>query len=53
MKVKKMNDVSNRTVVVLLIATIVVSLGGTLISLTAINNRLGVLGLAPITGFAT
>lgn len=47
-----MNEISNRTVVILLIATVVISLGGTFISLSAINNRLSALGLAPITGFA-
>ena len=47
-----MKEVSNRTVVLLLIATIAISLGGTLISLSAINNRLTFLGLAPITGLA-
>ncbi|MCH8003660.1 MAG: hypothetical protein IH934_03425 [Nanoarchaeota archaeon] len=48
-----MNEVSNRTIMVLLVATIVVSLGGTFISLSAVNNRLTSIGLAPITGFAT
>lgn len=42
-----MVDVSNRTLATLLVAAIVISLGGTLISL----DRLG--GLAPLTGQAT
>tara|TARA_Y100000310_G_scaffold241784_1_gene245870 strand:+ start:31611 stop:32324 length:714 start_codon:yes stop_codon:yes gene_type:complete len=46
-------EVSNKTIMVLLIATIVVSLGGTYISLSAVNNRLASIGLAPITGFVT
>ena len=45
-----MKEVSNRAVMALLIATIVISLGGTFISLTTINNRLVGLGLTPITG---
>jgi len=45
-----MREVSNRAVMALLIATIVISLGGTFISLTTINNRLVGLGLTPITG---
>ncbi|MCH8003659.1 MAG: hypothetical protein IH934_03420 [Nanoarchaeota archaeon] len=48
-----MNEISNRTIMVLLVATIVISLGGTFISLSAVNNRLTSIGLAPITGFAT
>ena len=48
-----MGEISNRTVLALLIATLVISLGGTYISLSAVNNKLVSLGLAPITGFAT
>ena len=47
-----MKEVSNRTILMLLLATIVISLGGTFISLNAINNRLIGIGLEPITGFA-
>jgi hypothetical protein len=47
-----MRDVSNRTVLMLLFATIAISLGGTFITLNAVNDRLGTLGLAPVTGFA-
>ena len=47
-----MNDISNRTVVALLVATIVVSLGGTFIALNSVNNKLNYLGLGPVTGFA-
>ena len=45
-------EVSNRTIMALLIATVVVSLGGTYISLSAVNNKLTSIGLVPITGFA-
>ncbi|MDP6139364.1 MAG: hypothetical protein QGI89_04705 [Candidatus Woesearchaeota archaeon] len=48
-----MGEISNRTILALLIATLVISLGGTYISLSAVNNKLVSLGLAPITGFAT
>ena len=48
-----MDDVSNKTVVMLLIATVVVSLGGAYISLNAVNNKLSGIGVGPITGFAT
>ena len=48
-----MDDVSNKTVVALLIATIVISLGGAYVSLNAVNNKLSSIGLSPITGFAT
>ena len=48
-----MNDVSNKTIFALLVATVVISLGGTYyISMSAVNNKLGSLGFAPITGFA-
>ncbi len=47
-----MGDISNRTVVLLLIATIIISLGGAFISLSTVNSRLSGMGLAPITGFA-
>ena len=51
-----MNNVSNKTILALLVATIVISLGGTYyISMSAVNDRLGSLGFAPvtpITGFA-
>ena len=45
-------EVSNKTILALLVATVVISLGGTYISLSAINDRLTSIGLAPITGFA-
>lgn len=45
-----MKEVSNRTVMTLLIATIVISLGGTFVSLSAINKLTG-LGFQQITGF--
>ena len=48
-----MDDVSNKTVVMLLIATVVVSLGGAYVSLNAVNNKLSGIGLSPITGLAT
>ena len=48
-----MDDVSNKTVVMLLIATVVVSLGGAYISLNAVNNKLSGIGVGPITGLAT
>ncbi len=47
-----MNEISNRTLVALLVATVVVSLGGTFIALGSINNKLSSLGLGTITGFA-
>ena len=47
-----MKDISNRTVVALLIATIVVSLGGTFVVLNNINSKLASLDLGTITGFA-
>ena len=50
-----MNDVSNKTIFALLVATVVISLGGTYISMSAVNNKLGSLGFtptAPITGLA-
>jgi len=47
-----MKEVSNRTIVALLVATIVVSLGGTFVTLNSLNNRLGALGVSQITGFA-
>ena len=46
-----MNDVSNKTIFALLVATVVISLGGTYISMSAVNNKLGSLGFGPITGF--
>lgn len=48
-----MDDVSNKTVVMLLIATVVVSLGGAYISLNAVSTKLSGIGVGPITGFAT
>lgn len=47
-----MKDISSKTVVALLVATIVISLGGTFATLNALNNKLGV-GMPQITGFAT
>lgn len=47
-----MKRVSNRTVTLLLIATIIIAIGGTFFSLEAVNRGLSALGLAPITGFA-
>jgi len=47
-----MNEISNKTVVALLVATIIVSLGGTFIALGSVSNKLSSLGLGPITGFA-
>lgn len=47
-----MNEISNRTLVALLVATVVVSLGGTFIALGSVNNKLSSLGLGTITGFA-
>ncbi len=45
-------DVSNRTVLALLLATLAISIGGTFISLSTINSRLAGAGFEPITGFA-
>lgn len=47
-----MDDISNKTVVALLVATIVVSLGGTFIALNSVNSKLSSLGIGQITGFA-
>ena len=50
-----MNDLPNKTILALLVATVAISLGGTYISMSAVNDRLGSLGFAPvtpITGFA-
>jgi hypothetical protein len=48
-----MGEISNKTILALLVATVVVSLGGAYISISAVNSRLSSVGLAPITGFAT
>ena len=48
-----MGEISNRAILALLVATVVVSLGGTYISISAVNSRLTSIGLTPITGFAT
>ena len=47
-----MGEISNKTILALLVATVVVSLGGAYISISAVNSRLSSVGLAPITGFA-
>ncbi len=47
-----MKEISNKTVVALLFATIAISLGGTLVVLNNLNSRLGTLGTSQITGFA-
>ncbi len=47
-----MKDISNKTVVALLVAAIAISLGGTFVTLNVLNNKLGV-GMPQITGFAT
>src|SRR3989344_4566576 len=48
-----MKDISNKTVVTLLVAAIAISLGGTFVTLNALNSRLGALGFSQLTGFAT
>ncbi|MCH8329732.1 MAG: hypothetical protein IIB81_05085 [Nanoarchaeota archaeon] len=45
-------EISNKTIMALLVATVVISLGGTYISMSAVNNRLTSIGLSPITVFA-
>jgi len=44
--------ISNRTVLALLLATLAVSLGGTFITLSTLNERLAGVGLEGVTGYA-
>jgi hypothetical protein len=48
-----MMEISNKALMVLMVATIVISLGGAYISISSINQKLSSFGLNPITGFAT
>ena len=47
-----MGDISSKSVAMLLVVTIVVALGGTYFTISAINQKLTSMGLTPITGFA-
>ena len=47
-----MNDVSNKTILALLVETVVISLGGTYFFISAVYDKLGYLGFSLITGFA-
>lgn len=47
-----MKDVSNKTIAFLLVATIIVSLGGTFVSLSVMNTRFFSSGLGSVTGMA-
>ncbi|MBL7055565.1 hypothetical protein ISS07_01490 [Candidatus Woesearchaeota archaeon] len=47
-----MNEISNKTILTMLFATLAISLGGTFVSLNAVNSGLTSVGLQPITGFA-